>query len=79
MSAEPLEMANAIGADEFGLRFMGARKVGVEELGVTALVAASALVEKGQNALAWFGRKTAALVMAASPSMRNCWLDLMGN
>ena len=73
-------MASAIGADEFGLRFMGARRVGVEEFGTEKLVvAASALVEKGQNALARFGRNAAADRTATSPSMRKCWLDLMGN
>ncbi len=72
-------MASAIGADEFGLRFMGARNVGVDELGTRAGVAASALVEKGQNALARFGRSAAADRTATSPSMKKYWLDLMGN
>ena len=76
----PPEVASAIGADEFGLLLRVARNIGVAELGIEVLVvAASALVEKGQNALTRFGRSIAPETMAASESMKKCWLNLMGN
>lgn len=73
-------MARAIGAEEFGLLFVDAARTGVEAVGINTLAAAAwAFVENGQNALACCGRNAAAERTAANPSMKNCWLDLMGN
>ncbi|MEK7114006.1 MAG: hypothetical protein AAB850_00445 [Patescibacteria group bacterium] len=57
---------------------MDAMSTGVEALGINAVVAASAFVEKGQKALARSGKKAAAPMTAANPSMKNCWLNVMG-
>ena len=79
MSAEPPEVASAIGALAFGFLFIDATSAGVEALGISVFAAASALVEKGQNAVASFGRRVAANTRPANPTMRNCWLNFIGN
>lgn len=70
MSAAPPDVVRATSAPAFGSLFMEATSAGVEALGMNAFAAASALVEKGQNALAWFGKKAAAREIVASPDRK---------
>ena len=72
-------MANAMGALAFGFLFIAATSAGVEALGISVCAAASAFVEKGQNAFALCGRRIAANERPANPTMRNCWLNFIGN
>jgi len=71
-------VASTIGAPIFGLLLTEAESTGVDELGMVAFVAASALEEKGQNAPALCGRRVVAERIATRESMRNWWFDLMG-
>jgi hypothetical protein len=59
--------------------FTDARSAGVEESGTNAFIAAFASVENGQNALARLGKRAVAPAMPANASMRNCWLNFIGN
>ena len=68
-----------MGVPIFGFLFTEATSAGVEALGISIFVAASTLVEKGQNAFAWPGRKVAIERTVANPSVRKYWLDLMEN
>jgi hypothetical protein len=80
-SAESPEVSRAICSDEFALIFIGARgSVDVWEVGMGALTAAFAFVEKGhkEKALARPGRSAAVTPMTANATMRNCWMDLIG-
>ncbi len=70
-TSAPPEMASAIGAETFGLLFVGAESVGVEELGITVLTAVSACAEKNQKALARFGRRDTVKAITANPTMRS--------
>src|SRR3989344_1054416 len=56
MSAEPPEVESAMGTPAFGLLLILAASTGVEALGIKVFAAASARVEKGQNACARSGR-----------------------
>ncbi|MEK7101929.1 MAG: hypothetical protein AAB882_02130 [Patescibacteria group bacterium] len=78
-SAEPPDVVSVRGVPGFGFLFTEATSAGVEAVGINVFDAASAFAEKGQNALAWCGRRSAVDRETASPNMRNCWLDLMGN
>ena len=78
-SAESPDVASARGALTFGFLFVGAISTGVDVVGMIAFVAASAFVEKGQNALTRSGKSIAANTTTANQSMKKCWLDLMGN
>ena len=71
MSAEPPEVASAKGALAFGFLFIDATKTGVEALGISALAAASAFVENGQNAWVRFGGRVAVNKRIASPRMKD--------
>ncbi len=51
-SAEPPEVVSAVGVPIFGFLFTEATSAGVEALGMSVFDAASAFVEKGQNAFA---------------------------
>src|SRR3989344_3447064 len=63
----------------FGSMFVAARSTGVAEAGTPVATAASARVEKGQKASTWLGKRAAIDAMPAKPTMRNCWLKVMGN
>lgn len=81
-SAESPDVASAIGAEEFGLLFKVARRVGVAELGIDELItAASAVVEKGfqnENAYARFGISDVTRATATKLTMKKFELNLIG-
>ena len=59
-----------MGALADGFRFTEATSTGVEELGMSEFVVAPACVEKGQNALARFGRDAVRRAITPKPARR---------
>lgn len=60
-----------MGRPIFGLVFVLATRTGVEALGINVFAAASARVEKGQNACARLGRSEKEKVKIANPATRS--------